>query len=187
MAISDTPLDPKALQEIIKAVSPILSSPNFARDYLHGHFEHEAQDIHINEKTVFANPLAITVKMDSFGMRNEKHNSRTVSMLEDANRKLLRTVANETRCAGCSHFDVVVDKRENPTTMTMDFQLRTTCKLAKTNMTTLVCPDGSLTSKNTSGLDRSRVSFRPPPMVFMPEEDYKPADQPTTDTGDTAW
>lgn len=149
-------------------------------------FEPDLPEIHVNKKTVFANPLAIRVSMSDYD-RLSRSEDYAVRLLHDARDKLVRTVANETQCSGCPHMDVRVDQQENPIRGATEFQLRTTCKQAKKGMTSVVCPDGSITSVNTSGLDRSRVSFRPAPMVFKPAEDYKPPDQPTTNTGDTAW
>jgi len=187
MATSDTPFDPTTLHELIKAVSPLLSSENFAREYLTGNFESEPQEIHVNEKTVFANPLAISTVVDDYTASHARDDRMVARLLEDAHQKLMRTVANETRCAQCRRLDVAVDQNPNPMSGSTEYRLRTVCKQAQKGMTSLVCPDGSLTSVNTSGLDRSRVSFRPPPMVWKPEESHKPADQPTTNTGDTAW
>lgn len=187
MAISDKPIHPAALQEFMKAVSPLMRNEFFARDHLTGNFEPDLSEIHVNEKTVFANPLAISTVVDDYTASNARDDHMVARLLEDSHQKLMRTVSNETRCAGCSHLDVKVEQNQNPMKGSTDYRLRTVCNLAKKGMTSLVCPDGSLTSMNTSGLDRGRVIFRQPPMVYMPPEDHKPADQPTTKSDDTAW
>lgn len=181
MAINFDPKDLAKMASILSKDSPFLST--FQQEML-GEFE---PTLHVNTKTVFANPLAIQVRMSDMHTLMDAEQKRTLVELEKARDKLLRTVANETRCNGCPNFDIRVDEARHLTTGSTDYRLRSICKLESNGKSSVICPDGTISAK-----DGSTTSVRMPPLaVFEPSEmsmrEARRRDEPTTNTGDTAW
>lgn len=172
--------DSKNLLELMK-MPTLLGEDIFAKEYL---TDFNSQEMHVNTKTVFANPLAIMVRIDDLASAlASTGNDHKMRQLHAAREKLYRTVANETKCSGCSHMDVHVEDNRNLSTGVVDYRLRTICKQAKSSATTaVICPDGDITAKD------GQVSQRMvEPMVYLPPPEQSKPDRPTTNSGDTAW
>ena len=172
--------DSKNLLEIMK-MPTLLGKDIFAKEYL---TDFNSQKMHVNTKTVFANPLAIMVRIDDLAfVLAADGNSHKMQQLIAAREKLFRTVANETKCSGCPHMDVHVEDNKDLRTGATEFRLRTVCKQAKSGATTaVICPDGGITAKDGQVAQRMVE-----PMVYLPPPEQTKPDKPTTDSGDTAW
>lgn len=172
--------DHKSFLNLFKDMEPLL------RDSVLNELDTGLPELHVNHKTTFATPLAINVNISEL----ELHSSadRGIRHLTQARDKLMRTLANETKCASCPNVDVQVDENRNLTTGDVMYRLSTKCKLGKSGMSSVICPDGTISARNGQ-FSQARME---PPLVYEPSEmalreSSRPRDEPSTNLGDTAW
>jgi hypothetical protein len=129
--------------------------------------------------TIAEKPLAIQVSVSDFERLSHNNADHMMRLINDASEKLRRTIQSDTRCGGCAHMSIKVDKLEDMMRAETRHILTTTCGLRKPGMVGVVCPDGRATSVRQNPT-LEIASYQP---EVTPKAD---PDKPST-TFDEAW
>lgn len=133
-----------------------------------------------NRPTVAEKPLAIRVSVSDFDRLSHNDDVHLIRLIQNANDKLRHAIQADTRCADCRNLEVKVEEFQDLARASSSYVLTTACRLRKSGITKVVCPDGRVSDATGQSL------YQPEVPVYVPE--VKPKANPDRPTGfDDAW